>query len=504
MSRITEKRDVQDQLINYLSGIGWTFIPQNELPAWRNQDEREPFLVETLRAQLAVLNGWPAGDARIADIERRLRLLPANLEGNEQFLFALRNQWTAYDDAQQREHNVTLIDYENLTNNTFHFSEEVWFEDRDRRRMDMVLYVNGLPVLLIENKSPKLQEPGLEGFQQVQETYTSRIPEFIKYPIPFAICATRLEYGATWNPKLTAFYRWKVDGRDFGLEELGKSFFARRQVLRLLRDYAIFYRMDDALQKFILRPHQMRAVEKIEARVVAGQADTDSPNTGLEWHTQGSGKTLTMIVAAAKLQRRPELVNPTLLIVVDRIELETQMTQNLEAFGLDAIRAESRQHLRRLLQNDTRGLIVTTIHKFDGMPKNLLTRRNVVLLVDEAHRSQEGDLGIFMRAALPNAFRFGFTGTPIDRGAVGKGTYRTFGAATTPTAYTTSTASTRASRTAPRCRSTTRLRPPTSGSTSSSWRPNLPSCWMSSGTSSTLKARAHRKPSAGCSSAPTS
>jgi type I restriction enzyme, R subunit len=185
--------------------------------------------------------------------------------------------------------------------------------------------------------------------------------------------------------------------------------------------------MDDALAKFILRPHQMRCVEKIVQRVVDGLADPDSAHTGLEWHTQGSGKTLTMIVTAHKLRRHPDLHNPTILIVVDRIELETQMCQNLEAFGLDAVRAESRDHLRRLLEGDSRGVLVTTIHKFDGMAKDRLTRRNVVILVDEAHRSQEGDLGIYLRAALPNAFHFGFTGTPIDRGKVGRGTFELFG-----------------------------------------------------------------------------
>ena len=427
MSRITEKRDVQDQLIHYLMGIGWFFIPQGELPGWRQQDEREPFLVDVLRAQLIQLNRWPPDDRRIDDLVRRLRLLPANVEGNEQYLNALRGQWTAYDPAQQREFNVTLIDYSDLNANQFHFSEEVWFQDRDRRRMDMVLYINGLPVVLVENKSPKLQDPGMEGFRQVQHTYTQAIPEFIKYPIPFAVCASRLEYGATWNPSLNAFYKWKVSGKDYGLEDLSKSFFAPEMVLRMLRDYTIFYRMDDALAKFLLRPHQIRCVEKIVARVVNGLANPDGPRTGLEWHTQGSGKTLTMIVTAHKLRRHPLLQNPTILIVVDRIELETQMCQNLEAFGLDAVRAESRAHLRHLLENDTRGVLVTTIHKFEDMPKERCTRRNVVILVDEAHRSQEGDLGIFMRAALPNAFQFGFTGTPIDRGKVGQGTFKIFG-----------------------------------------------------------------------------
>jgi len=428
MTRITEKRDVQDQLVNYLSGIGWAFIPRNDLSGWRCDDETQSFLAQVLREQVAALNDWAADDPRVDEVVRRLRLLPASLEGNEEFLRALRGQWTAYDSAQQREFNVTLVDYDQPDRNTFHFTEEMWFQGREHRRMDMVLFVNGLPVVLIENKSPKAEDPGLEGFEQVQDYYAKDIAEFIKYPIPFAVCARQLEYGATWNPSINAFYTWKVDGQAYGLERLSKSFFDREQVLRLLRDYTIFYRMDDSIQKFLLRPHQMRTVEKIVARVVAGQADLSAPNTGLEWHTQGSGKTLTMIVAAHLLRRQLAMENPTLVVVVDRLGLEGQMLQNLEAFGFPAVvRAESKQHLRKLLRDDYRGLIVTTIHKFDRMPPNICTRRNVVVLVDEAHRSQEGDLGIYMRAALPHAFQFGFTGTPIDRGKVGKGTFELYG-----------------------------------------------------------------------------
>ncbi|MFN8469471.1 MAG: HsdR family type I site-specific deoxyribonuclease [Caldilineaceae bacterium] len=434
MSRLTEQRDVQDRLIHYLQGLHWTFVPRYDLPAWRGNDEREPFLHDVLRTQIAALNGWPVGDPRLDAILRRLRLLEANLAGNEEFLQGLRNQWTAYDPTQQREFNVTLIDYENLGANTFHFTEEMWVQDRDRRRMDMVLFVNGLPVVLVENKSPRLQDSGLEGFHQVQTTYTTFVPEFLRYPIPFVVAASRLEYGPTWNPSTKAFYRWKDPAAtgagaaaDFGLEGLARSFFARDQVLRLLRDYTLFYRIDDSTQKYLLRPHQMRAVEKIVARVAAGADDLAAPDTGLEWHTQGSGKTLTMIVAASLLRRHPALDNPTILIVVDRLELEAQMLLNLEAYGLPAVQASSKRRLAELLRHDTRGVIVTTIHKFDDMRPDILTRRNVVVLVDEAHRSQEGDLGIALRAALPHAFFFGFTGTPIDRSQVGRGTFRTFG-----------------------------------------------------------------------------
>jgi type I restriction enzyme R subunit len=177
-------------------------------------------------------------------------------------------------------------------------------------------------------------------------------------------------------------------------------------------------------------------VERIFQRVASNVAREvrdlfEQPiRSGLIWHTQGSGKTLTMIVAARKLRRLPALENPTMLIVVDRLELETQMVQNLEAFGFPAVeRAKSKADLQDLLHSDYRGLIVTLIHKFDRIPKNLNTRVNIIVLVDEAHRTQEGDLATYMRAALPKAFYFGFTGTPIDRGRIGQGTFETFGKA---------------------------------------------------------------------------
>ena len=430
MMRISEKHDVQRPLINSLIGIGWQFIPPGDFKSegWRGDDETNPFLLGILRKQLAKLNGWPEDDQRIAEVIRQLRLLPANLEGHEGFVHWLRGRIPLDDPAEKLHRDVKLIDYDELDSNLFHFTEEMPFFDRDRRRMDMVLFVNGLPVLLVENKNPKSQDPGMEGFQQVQDTYTNRIPAFLKYPVLFAVPAIRLEYGATWNPSVKAFYRWKAfDGSDAGLEELSKGFFDKRMVLSFIRDYTIFYRNDDAVQKFLLRPHQIRTVQKIVERVVAGLDDLAAADTGLEWHTQGSGKTLTMIVTAQLLHRHPALENPTLLIVVDRVELESQMMQSLEAFGFGSVHNPSnKRKLRQLLKNGTQGLIVTTIHKFDDMPPNMITGRKVVILIDEAHRSQEGELGIYLNGALPKAFRFGFTGTPIDRGKVGRGTFELF------------------------------------------------------------------------------
>ena len=438
MSRISEQRDVQNNLINHLLAVDWQYLPPSEIVKQRGNDETQPFLPDVLRTQLLALNPSLVTEANVNDIIRRLRLIPATLAGNEQFVQALRDQWTVYETSTERERNLTLIEYEKLEANQFHFTQELTFFYCDRRRMDMVLWVNGLPVAIIENKSPTVPEAHFEAFEQVQITYRERIPEFLKYPPLMVAANARLHYAPTWNEDSQAMNRWKVENGqqtqvEFGLERLSKSFLAPAHLLAVLRDHIIFYRADDQTHKFILRPHQMRAAHKIVGRILNKEAET-----GLHWHTQGSGKTLTMIVTAHILRREMAQRgdNPTLLIVVDRLDLESQMVQNLEAFGFPAVvRARSKNHLQELLSSDHRGLIVSLIHKFDRMPENRILRDSVVVLIDEAHRSQEGDLGTYMRAALPNAFYFGFTGTPIDWGRIGQGTFYNFGQPDAPHGY---------------------------------------------------------------------
>jgi type I restriction enzyme R subunit len=421
-----------------MNTIGWWVKRHtDDVLRARGGDESQPFLPEVLRSQLLTLNPGLLSAANVDEVVRRLRVLPASMAGNERYLLALRGTWTVYDPKEQRERNLTLIDFEHLDRNKFHFTQELRFVDRDARRMDMALWINGLPVVVVENKSPTVVDAQLEAFDQVQRVYVERIPEFLKYPPLMVAAASRLHYAPTWNSDPKAMHRWKVEGHDYGLERLAKSFFERRNLLEMLQDFIIFYRNDDQVFKFTMRPHQMRAVRKVVQRVMAPfqtsevAATSDVfPRSGLHWHTQGSGKTLTMILAANRLRRELSArgENPTLLIVVDRRELEGQMMQNLEAFGFPTVvRAKGRHHLVELLESDYRGLIVTLVHKFDHMPKQRNQRSNIVLMIDEAHRSQEGDLAIYMRAALPNAFYFGFTGTPIDNGKIGRGTFETFG-----------------------------------------------------------------------------
>jgi type I restriction enzyme R subunit len=297
------------------------------------------------REQLVTLNASASPSAGpdlvtaedIDNVLRRLRTVHPSLAGNEDFLHYLRGHRTVHSAAEKRERNLALIDFDDPARNTFTFTQEFPFEDRDRRRVDMLLFVNGFPVALIENKSPTVPEAELEAFDQVQHIYTDRIPELVKFAQLFAACDLRLHYGATWNDDLKAFYRWKASGKDYGLEGLSKTFFGREHLLRALRDYVIFFRADDQTHKLVLRPHQMRAGERIVRRVEAafsplpksGEGPGVRAKTGLVWHTQGSGKTLTMIVAAHQLRRLPALENPILVVVVDRRELETQMVQSL-------------------------------------------------------------------------------------------------------------------------------------------------------------------------------
>ena len=207
------------------------------------------------------------------------------------------------------------------------------------------------------------------------------------------------------------------------LEAKVKSFCSIQQVLAFLKDYIVFAEKDEELNKYILRQHQTGAVEATVERALAPDR-----TRGLVWHTQGSGKTFTMIKAAELLFKAPEADKPTILLMIDRNELEDQMLKNLAALGLGNLEhATSIDRLNQLLKNDYRGIIVTMIHKFHDMPQDLNTRSNIYVLIDEAHRTTGGDLGNFLMAGLPNATYIGFTGTPVDKTAYGKGTFKTFG-----------------------------------------------------------------------------
>jgi type I restriction enzyme R subunit len=229
-------------------------------------------------------------------------------------------------------------------------------------------------------------------------------------------------YGVTWSTSRKNLFNWR-DEQSGNYENKIKAFFNRPRFLRLLRDYIVFVTENDELTKKVLRQHQTRAVEKVVQRAV-----DPAKRRGLVWHTQGSGKTLTMLTVAAKLLREtPGTEKPTVLMLIDRNELEGQLHKNIIGYGLSSKVADSKKDLQDILGTDYRGLVVSMIHKFDDIPANINTRDSVIVLVDEAHRTTGGDLGNYLMGALPNATYIGFTGTPIDRLSQGKGTFKVFG-----------------------------------------------------------------------------
>lgn len=377
----------------------------------------------------------------VEDVVRRIESVRNTIEGNAEMLAWLRGEQSVYDHAENRERNITVIDFGGInrekrgkegagSRNVFHVTEEWQYTNGlETNRADVMFLINGVPVAIVETKSAGKPKGIEEGLIQIRE-YHHETPEMLTAPQVFNIThLLDFHYGATWSLDRKNLFNWR-DQEPGNFECKVKRFFDRERFLILLKEWILFFYKEDELQKTILRQHQTRAVEKILTRC----ADK-SRTTGLIWHTQGSGKTFTMITAARLiLQNRDAFGKPTVILMIDRNELEGQLAGWVErilgdmaSHDIKIEHAASKRRLRELLASDFRGLIVSMIHKFDGIPKRINTRDNVFVLVDEAHRTTGGDLGNYLLGALPNATLIGFTGTPIDKTAYGKGTFKVFG-----------------------------------------------------------------------------
>ncbi len=426
-----EHKTVQARILGYAEAVGWTFVPREEaeqrrgfdsdvLPAERAKN-RSLFFDDLLDAKLREFN------PRYAEAEGALlgqfRHLHTDIYGNREFVEHLRNRGKFFDHEEKRERDLILIDYDDPARNVFEVTEEWAFHNGHYgTREDVVFLINGIPVLVIECKNANKDEAIALGVDQIRR-YHRETPElFVSQQLFTATDAIGFSYGVSWNTVRRNIFNWK-DEEVGKLEAKVKSFCAIPQVLAFLKDYIVFAEKDEELNKYILRQHQIGAVEAAVSRALNPRR-----TRGLVWHTQGSGKTFTMIKAAERLFRAPGADKPTVLLMIDRNELEDQMLKNLAALGLGNLEhASSIARLNQLLRDDYRGIIVTMIHKFRDMPANLNLRSNIYVLIDEAHRTTGGDLGNFLMAGLPNATFIGFTGTPVDKTVYGKGTFKTFG-----------------------------------------------------------------------------
>lgn len=433
-----EHKTVQARIIQYAQEIGWTYLSPAQAEALRGFDpsgatpeerarKASLFFGELLYSKVREFNPKYAEPQSVLLAE--LSNMRLDITGNRDFLSVLQNKAKVFVPEESRELDLRVIDYDDLGRpshewrNVYHVTEEFYVHNGTYGiRQDVVFLVNGIPVLVFECKNASKDEAIALGVDQVRR-YHKEAPELLVAEMVFAATeALGFAYGVTWNTVRRNIFSWKNE--DLGnLEEKVKAFCAVPQTLRFLRDFIVFGEKDEQIQKFILRQHQTAAVDRVVERALDEQR-----HRGLVWHTQGSGKTFTMIKSAELLFRAPQAEKPTILLMIDRNELEDQLLKNLTAVGLNMVaHAGSIVQLSRLLQQDYRGIVVTTIHKFRGMPANLNTRSNIYVFLDEAHRTTGGDLGNFLMAALPNATFIGFTGTPIDKTSYGKGTFKTFG-----------------------------------------------------------------------------
>jgi len=441
----SELKNVELPLVKTLEKLGWQYAPSSELDGLRASYDN-PFILSHLKDAILKLNADKGVSADQADaIINKLQ----REESNEEFSKWLKGEKSFKLSQGEKAVTIKLVDIDNPANNTYTVTNQFrqtitngkW-EDFKHIRPDIVLLINGIPVVVIECKFLGTEgSTWQEGIKQL-DRYQLHSPKlFISNCFNVSTDGHMLKYGATSSPS-KFFFEWKYDnGLPADFDESTSEFqsiedsedynpyidkavyglFNHETLLDLINNFIVFETVDNTTIKKIARYQQFRATNKIVQRVITGDM-----HWGLVWHTQGSGKSLTMLFAAWKLRKLPQLNNPTVLIVVDRIDLDTQISGTFAASKLpNTVRAESVLDLRKKLEDDRREVIISTVFKFNDLQDILIERENIIVLIDEAHRSQEGKNAIEMKKVLPKAFYFGFTGTPIDR--ADKNTHRNFG-----------------------------------------------------------------------------
>jgi len=371
-----------------------------------------------------------------------------------------------WQSAEEVEHDyVRLIDFENVANNDFLVVNQFTVKGAQHvRRPDLVAFINGIPIAVIELKNPADEEADVWSAHQQLQTYKEQIPDLFAFNEALVVSdgltarigslTASKEWFLPWRALSDAHSRPQVE---YELENVVRGFFDRELLLDYLRYFVLFEQEGEQVVKKIAGYHQFHAVrEAVRVTVVASQAPEGeavsdviesygrevlpgSRKAGVVWHTQGAGKSISMVCYAAKLLQQSEMKNPTIVVVTDRIDLDSQLFETFclsqDLLKQTPIQVESRAKLReRLTERQAGGIIFTTVQKFslaegEKQHRPLCNRSNVVVISDEAHRSQYGlkarldkkknqyvfGFAKHMRDALPNASFIGFTGTPISQ-----------------------------------------------------------------------------------------
>lgn len=469
MKPITENI-IEASAIELLQSQGWEYVNGKEISPEGLFCERESFsqiiLTNRLRNAIAKINPHIPASAQEAALQKVLRIYsPVLLHNNEEFhkLLVEKVKIPYQQNGYERSHEVALIDFENTNNNQFLVvNQYTIIENNQNKRPDVLLFVNGIPLVVIELKNAADENASiLSAFKQIQ-TYKAIIPSLFTYN---AVCiiSDGLECKAgSVSADLSRYMTWKsADGvKDASrfkpqLETLLKGMLQPATLLDLVRNFIVFEKTkkEDTktgltqifTEKKLAAYHQYYAVNKaVQSSITASGIDGDKRG-GVVWHTQGSGKSLSMVFYSGKLITAPQMQNPTLVVITDRNDLDDQLfdtfAASMQLLRQEPVQAESREHLKELLKVASGGIVFTTIQKFlpEGLKsayEELSPRKNIVVIADEAHRTQYGfeakfvdvkdaDKNVtgkriaygfakYMRDALPNATYIGFTGTPIE------------------------------------------------------------------------------------------
>ena len=415
-------------------GVQWQFQSPEQLGRGVNEVLVESELVRALIRLNPEIEANPNFSDEVIHKLRAI-LISVNQVGlvkaNEEFFAWMTGEKTMPFGENNRHVPVKLIDFDDLTRNDYVVTNQFRIHHRETKIPDVVLIINGIPVVVGEAKTPiRPSVTWLDGAHEVHSIYENAVPQlFVPNILSFATEGRELFYGAIRCP-LEFWAPWRVEDaqltRAVGLSGVGAELtdlLSPERLLDIMRNFSLFTTNKKKQRiKVIPRFQQYDGANKIVQRVIEGKV-----KKGLIWHFQGSGKSLLMVFAAQKLRRAAQLKSPTVIVLVDRTDLDTQISGTFNAADVANVEStDSIKELQQMLERDTRKIIISMIHKFRDAKPNMNERENIIVLVDEAHRTQEGDLGRQMRAALPNAFLFGLTGTPVNK--ADKNTFWAFGA----------------------------------------------------------------------------
>lgn len=431
----TEASTIQTSLVEWAEEAGWEYIRGVELPRDEHDVLVEPWAREALLSLNPDLVDDPEStDMMLAEVNRAILDAQNGLVAANEALTVMLRGDHSFVTIEGKHVPRRFIDLEHPAENRLVVSDEVTIKGAHTpRRFDVVYYVNGFPLVVVETKTPvRKQVSWLNAAKDIYDWYEPEYPQFFATNV-FSVATEGLDFRmapvrAEPDPESELWAKWGSTEDDPNLtgparvERAARLLLTAPMILTILRDFALYRHARDASEndiKILPRYPQVEAAVAIHDKVLAG-----GPG-GLIWHHQGSGKTELMAFAATRLLRDPSVGHPTVIVIADRKDLVRQTAEMFETAGMPRLHVPgNKRELWRLLKRDERGVIVTTVHKF-AEAGHLNDRENIIVLVDEAHRSQEGHFGKAWRAAVPSARFFGMTGTAIEDS--NRSTFRLFG-----------------------------------------------------------------------------